>query len=213
MNAGRLGLGLVLVVAAGLAAGCGTSATSPPTTRSPSTAAPPVGTRQLTYEPFSAQGTINPTLEVSKTVNGICQAAGVAGNSSYRCFAQPSSVIYDPCFAPPKATSGPLVCPSSNPASSNVIRFDVGSLPSALQGAPEERPWAVQLSNGQVCVLVNAAWGGLGPFGCQSVTPGPGPLADCHVPMKAIPWWTIACQRQLNDSSPFTNFQVDTVWS
>ena len=209
MKSGRLGL--VLVVIAGFAAGCDTSATSPQTTQPPSTTSSPVGTRQLTYEPFSAQGTIDPTLRVSKTVNGNCQAAGVAGNSSYRCFAQPSGGIYDPCFAPPRATSGPLLCPSANPASSDVVQFDVGSLPSALQGAPEERPWAVQLSNGQVCVLVNAAWGGLGPFGCQPVTPGP--LADCHVPGQAAPWWTIACQSQENDSSPFTNYQVDMVWS
>jgi hypothetical protein len=179
-------------------------------TTPPSTIPPSVGTRQVTYEPFTAQGEIDPTLRVTETVDGTCVAAGVAGNSSYRCFAQPSGGIYDPCFAPPVATSDPLLCPSANPASPDVVQFDVGSLPSALQGAPEDRPWAMQLSNGQVCVLVDAAWGGLGPFGCQSATPDP--LADCHVPLQAAPWWTTACQSQENNASPFATYQVDTVW-
>jgi hypothetical protein len=152
---------------------CGSSPTTTPpaSTRPPSTTSSAAVTRQLTYQPFSAQGTIDPKLRVSKTVNGTCQAAGVAGNSSYRCFARASgNNIYDPCFAPPRALNGPLLCPSVNPANSNVVQFDVGSLPSALHGAPEERPWAVRLSNGQVCVLVNAAWGGLGPVGNTGFT-------------------------------------------
>lgn len=186
-----------------------TTATPPASTRSSSTTSS-AGTRELTYQAFSAHGRIDPKLRVSKAVSGTCQPDGAAGNSSYRCFVRVSgNNIYDPCFAPPRDTSGPLLCPA-NPANPNVVRFDVGSLPAALQGTPEERPWAVRLSNAQVCVLVNAAWGGLGPFSCQSVTPGS--LADCHVPVQAAPWWTIACQSHENASSPFTNYRVDTVW-
>lgn len=187
-----------------------TEATPRTTTTPPSTTSPPAGTRQLTYEPFSAQGTIDPPLRVTKTVNGNCVAAGVAGNSSYRCFAQPPAGIFDPCFASPGTTSGPLLCPSANPASPDVVQFDVGSLPSALPGVPEERPWAMQLSNGEVCVLIDAAWGGLGPFSCQSMTSSP--PADCHVPMQAAPWWTAACQSQETNTSPFTTYRVATVW-
>ncbi|MGH9054968.1 MAG: hypothetical protein ACRDYY_03765 [Acidimicrobiales bacterium] len=144
---------------------------------------------------------------MTKTVSGNCTGAGVAGNSSYRCFA--GSDIYDPCFARPGATSGPLVCPA-NPAAPDVVEFNTGSLPAALSGALQQRPWAIQLANGQVCIQVNAAWGGLGPFGSQPAPPGP--LADCHVPDQAIPWWTAACQEQLKDSSPFIAYRVVTAW-
>jgi hypothetical protein len=68
----------------------------------------------------------------------------------------------------------------------------------------------MQLSNGEVCVLIDAAWGGLGPFSCQSMTSSP--PADCHVPMQAAPWWTAACQSQETNTSPFTTYRVDTVW-
>ena len=207
-------LGVLSVASLALTA-CGsssTTATPPASTRPPSSNSSAAGTREITYQPFSAQGTIDPNLRVSKTVSGTCQADGVAGNSSYRCFVRISgNNIYDPCFAPPRGTSGPLLCPSASPADPNVVRIDVGSLPAALQGAAEERPWAVRLANGQVCVLVNAAWGGLGPFSCQSAAPGS--LADCHVPVQAAPWWTIPCQSQESASSPFTNYHVDTVWS
>jgi hypothetical protein len=224
---------VVILLAGALGAACGTTtrgsvtttarsgAHSTSTTKAPSrtgsgatttsTTPPSQGTRIIAYEPYSAKGTIDPTLRVTKTVTGSCQAAGVAGNSSFRCFAQPSSTIYDPCFAPPGATTGPLLCPSPDPASSGVIRFDVGPLPSPLSGAPQARPWAMQLSSGEVCVLVNAAWGGLGPFGCQ-VTPI-GMVADCHVPQQSTPLWTAQCQLQQTDASPFTPYEVDTIWS
>ncbi len=213
---------VIVLLAGALLTACGSSAkgsaptTRPATSSSTSATAPPssttstsqpTGTRQVTYEPFSAQGAIAPTLRVTATVSGHCVAAGVAGNSSYRCFA--GNGIYDPCFARVGATSGPLLC-TSNPAGPQVVQFDVGILPGPLSGAPENRPWAMRISNGQICVLINAAWGELGPFQCQPAPPGP--LADCHVPEQAVPWWTAACQDQTSDSSPFTTYEVDTAW-
>lgn len=168
---------------------------------------PASGTREVTFEPLSEQGTINPALEVTTTVSGNCFSSGVAGNSSYRCLS--GHDVYDPCFSAPKATSGPLLC-TSDPAANDVIRFDTGALPGPSAGAPETRVWAMELSNGQVCVVVNAAWSGLGPFGCQPSPPGP--LSDCHTPAPSDPWWTAACQDQTSDSSPFTAFQVNEVW-
>jgi hypothetical protein len=85
----------------------------------------------------------------------------------------------------------------------------VSSLPAQPGGAPASRPWAVRLAGGQICVLVDAAWGGLGPFGCQP----PGPLADCHMPAEGSPWWTVACQGQETESSPFADYRVETVWT
>ncbi len=199
----------VLLTGALLPACSGGRSSLPATTTTSTTSLPqPAGTRVLTFEPFSVQGTVLSTLRVTATVSGHCLTGGVAGNSSYRCFA--GNDIYDPCFARPGASNGPLLC-TSNPARSEVVQLDVGTLPEPLGGVPEERSWAIQLSNGQICVLVDAAWGGLGPFGCQPAPPAT--LADCHVPEKASPWWTAGCQDQASDSSPFSSYRVTTVWS
>ena len=53
-----------------------------------------------------------------------CSTTTVAGSSSYRCFS--GSGIYDPCFAKPGATSGPVICPT-NPAGANVVQLNTGS--------------------------------------------------------------------------------------
>lgn len=182
-----------------------TTSTSVPgmttTTPSPSTD----HTVQLTYQPFTPGGAIAPGLRVTKRVSGTCNGPGVAGNSSYRCFAQNS--IYDPCFARSGATIGPLVCPT-NPADPDVVEFDTAALPGPSTGAPEQRAWAIQMDDGQVCVQINAAWGGLGPFACQA----PGPRADCHVPVPSSPWWTAECQSHLTDTSQFRGYRVRAVW-
>lgn len=170
------------------------------------TTAPP-GIQAITYEPFTAQGAIDSGLHVTKVANGACNSSGVAGNSSYRCFS--GSNIYDPCFAKPGATSGPVVCPA-NPSTPDVIQLNAGSLPPPLPGPPQQRAWAIQLADDQVCIQVNAAWGGLGPFRCQPSPPGP--LADCHVPNQIDPQWKAECQTQLNASSPFTTYRVVTAW-
>jgi hypothetical protein len=182
-----------------------TPATTPPTATVPTTTMPS-STQVITYEPFTAQGAMNAGLHVTKVVAGNCTSAGVAGNSSYRCFS--GSNIYDPCFARPGATSGPVLCPA-NPATAAVTQLNTGSLPASPAGA-QQRPWAIQLANGQVCIQVNAAWGGLGPLGCQPSPPGP--LADCHTPTQASPWWSADCQTQPASSSPFTAYRVTTAW-
>ena len=192
-----------------------TSTARPPAQPSPSPANPataplttaPPGTHVITYDPFSAEGAIRQGLHVTKVVNGSCNSSGVAGNYSYRCLA--GSTIYDPCFAHPSATSGPVVCPT-NPSTPNLIQLNTGPLPTPATGLPGKRVWATQLADGQICTQINAAWGGLGPFSCQ---PSPSrPLADCHVPKQANPWWAAECQTQLNTNSPFSPYRVVTVW-
>jgi hypothetical protein len=164
-------------------------------------------TRQVRYQPFTAQGAMAPSLHVTATLAArTCVGSGVAGSSSYRCFAS-GGAIYDPCFAAPGASTGPLLCPS-NPADSNVVELTIATLPGS-EGGPATRPWAMQLAGGQVCLQINAAWGGLGPFGCQP----PGPEADCHAPVGGSPTWTASCQSQETDSAPFTPDDVVTVWS
>lgn len=169
-------------------------------------------TSQVGYEPFTSHGEIDPALVVTEHVSGTCNPYGVAG-SSYRCFAQPSHTIYDPCFVRPGATSGTLVCPV-NPASPYVVELNVVSLPRPSGTATEKRAWAMQLLNGQVCVVIDAAWGGLGPFSCSiPYSTSQGPPADCHAPLPGSPWWTAACQIQQADSSQFTAYTVAKIWT
>jgi hypothetical protein len=202
---------LVTLVVVGPLRSTNPSVHSPVATQPSTTTTVPGGaTQPIIYDPFTATGAIKPSLRVISTQPiKTCEAEGVAGEASFRCFT--ASEIYDPCFARPGATSGPLLCPS-DPAGDQVVELTGLSLPTPAphQGISDTRPWAIQLADGQVCILVNAAWGGLGPFGCGSTPPGP--VADCHAPVSGSPLWTAACQDQENATSPFTTDRVDTVW-
>ena len=194
-----LRVGTLAAASIGVLIACGTS----------TAAASPSGTRQIVFAPFAANGTPAHGFSVHTTVSGHCVAAGVAGNSTYRCFA--GNQIYDPCFARPKATTGPLLC-TYNPTRRRLVRMDVsGPLPAPLPGAPQTRPWAMQLADGQVCVLVDAAWGGLGPFSCQASSKRS--LVDCHVPTRGNPWWKTACQVKETAQSQFTSDRVVRLWT
>jgi hypothetical protein len=199
--------------AALVATGCGaatstTTRVSAPTTTTTATYTPSAGsgTRRVTYEPFTAQGTIDPSLRVTATMNATCVSGSAAGTSSYRCLA--GSSVRDPCYARPGATSGPLVCPS-NLATGEVVELTVTSLPALGVDAPREWPWAIQLSNGQVCRLASVGGNGLEPFRCQGASPQP---AGCLFPEQRTPWWTADCQDQASDSSPYSNHRIDTAW-
>jgi hypothetical protein len=166
----------------------------------------------VTFDPYSPQGTLRSTIIVTQNVSGSCVTPGVAGRSSYRCFAQPGSSVYDPCFAPPDATTGPLVC-VADPAQPAATRFQVGVLPTEPTSGAVTEPWAMRLSNGQACILVAAAWDGLGPFACPTPASSGSSEADCHQPTKASPTWVADCQSAQEPSSPFHQVPVDTVWS
>ena len=143
-------------------------------------------------------------------VSGRCSSPGVAGATSYRCIAQPDSVAYDPCFAPPLATRGPLLC-VADPIDMDVVQFSVGALPTAPATTPQTRLWAMRIGNGEVCVLVKAAWAGLGPFACPTAS-ATSTVADCHAPEHTAHGWSTACQAKENASSPFSAFGVVNVW-
>lgn len=208
----------VVVLGALALAACGGPAAHPAATTSTTTIAGAststtlAGTQQIRFDPYTSGGTAVAGLHVTQTVTGTCVAAGVAGNSSFRCFAQPSAVVYDPCFVPPHATSGPLLC-VADPAVPDAVEFDLGPLPSPASGAPAARPWAMELANGQVCVLVNAAWDGLGPFACPVPGSGPGAEADCHAPEARAPTWRAECQAEESASSAFEVLPVVRVWT
>ena len=102
-----------------------TTTTASAPARGASTTLP--GTQAASCDPCTSQGTADPSLHVTQRVSGMCVGPGVAGTSSYRCFAQPSGEIFDPCFAPSRATAGPLLCVPA-PNVHEVVAFDIGAL-------------------------------------------------------------------------------------
>ena len=180
---------------------------------SPSTAGGTATTHEAVFSPYSSQGTVLATIAITQTVTGTCVSPGVAGTSSYRCFAQPGSTVYDPCFAPPHATSGPLVC-VADPAQPEAVSFEVGPLPAEPTAGPITQPWAMQLSNGQVCIFVSAAWTtGLGPFACPTAARSSSSEADCHTPRQIGLRDEAACQAREASTSVFRPVQVVRVWT
>jgi hypothetical protein len=198
------------------AAGAHKTSTSTTAGRSASTSAPTTTTslpasKEVTFYPFTAKGAIAPGLQVTQQVSGHCTSPGVAGAASYRCTAEPAHVSYDPCFAPPLATTGPLLC-VPDPTVIDIIRFSVGALPKASTTASQTRVWAMRLQNGEVCVLVNAAWNGRGPFACPTPSTA-GSVADCHTPDKTAHGWSTECQAKENATSPFDTVRIVNVWN
>jgi hypothetical protein len=116
--------------------------------------------RTSAAQPFTASG-IDLDLTVTAHDTGTCIRYGTQAtpNRYFRCFGTTTSrgsAIYDPCFAGPLGTAGPLVCPST-PTSSDVIEFAVTSVTSDQPSPMQRFPWAMQLVTGQVCLKVNAA--------------------------------------------------------
>ncbi len=184
-------------------------ATQPPP-GSTSTSSVARGTEKITYEPFTAAG-IDPNLHVANGATGNCirYSRGTVAHYYFRCFASGGG-IYDPCFAGPQYTSAPLVCPTS-PTSSNVVAFTVTTVSSEEPPSTSSIPWAMQLSNGQVCLFVSAAWNGLGPYQCAAAPDGAS-VADCHTPDEPSSSWTAACQDHVTETSPFASKDVARVW-
>ncbi len=152
-------------------AGRASSGTGSATTQQSRTAVD--ATRVVTFEPFTASGSLASPLHASGSATGTCIDAGVAGGASYRCFASSPGGIFDPCFAGPRGTSEPLACVTS-PKDTNVVMLRATSIQDLVPVSLPPRPWAIELAGGTVCTLVNAAWDGLGPFGCPPV-PAAGP--------------------------------------
>lgn len=188
-----------------------TTTTVPPTTTTTTTES---GTKFVTYTPFTAEGALDPTLHVEATATGTsCGAYGVAGDSSYRCFTTKVNghgFVFDPCFAPSGATSGPVYCPI-NPTSPTVVEITLSSLPPAGHTA---HPWAYQLADGQVCKQVDAASGGV-PLSCTSTARHTsGPVVRCHPAQEGSPWWTTTCTTTATHTRPtlFRTYDIDVVW-
>jgi hypothetical protein len=182
--------------------GRGTAPASHPTSTTSTTS-----TEQLTYRPFNG-ATLKADLHVTGHQSGTCSLDDdvAQGQSHYRCGTM------EPCVAGSQGTNAPLACPvEADPTNHDVILWTVTSLEPIVTPAHSTHiPFALQLPNGVVCVLVNAAWSGLGPYGCGGQT-GSTP-ADCRQPKAGRSYWTTKCQNQLTQSSPFTSANVTKVW-
>jgi hypothetical protein len=206
----------------------------------------PAGTSTVIYHPFTGQA-LNRGVHVVARLSGTCleNPSPVELRLYYRCFTTPTkgagnrSFVFDPCFARPGGSRhlpSQYICPE-DPATGEVITLRATSVrvaaggrpPSGGEGRPQPSPapWAIQLLDGQVCELVAAAWGGLGPYGCQDNLPpaghavgaGPGAgvgagtrVADCHRPDSARAYWTVACQVEETGASPFRPTSVVRAW-
>ena len=199
--------------------------TTTPTTTTTTAAAPPAvttttaaaGTAQVDYQPFSGS-VLAAGVTATGTDSGHCLTYGGGSGSRvyYRCFGTTvvdgHTTVYDPCFAGAAGTSSPLACPeSTSPSFDDVVMFTVSSLDTGEPPSAVSYPWAMQLASGQLCLFVSGAWGGLGPYSCQTFT-GSGAVADCHQPASGNPWWSAACQVDETSQSPFTGEQVGKVW-
>jgi hypothetical protein len=200
-------LGAALLVAVALAA-CGSS--SSPSTHPGSTTTVPAS-RETSFYPFTAQGALSPGLQVTQNVSGTCSGPGVAGAGSYRCTSRHGSlsIDYDPCFAPPAATSGALLC-AGDPTDIDVIRLTTGALPKTPAATPERRVWALRLESGAVCVLAQEPSGGFGSFVCPT-SHAKDAVADCRTPSYGAHGWSTECQA--TEGSSFRTLRAVNVWS
>ena len=177
-------------------------------------------TTVVTYQPFVANQ-VDPALDVTGSYQATScyrYGGGAAGRYYFRCFIK--SRVYDPCFSNVGnafegvvGLSSALVCPR-NPTDNKVVELQIAhstNINTDSKPWTSARPWAFQLSNGTVCLFVNAAWGGLGPYDCQAATPTT-VLADCRVPQMTSPLWTTTCQDKKSSGNPFTSAVLEKAW-
>ena len=132
------------IVAVAVALVCGLSMASSATS---------VRTTTATYSPWSAGGTLKPTVSVAKTVTGSCWTSSIAVDAAnaYRCTS--ASYVYDPCFAAPGHHNSTVACAVS-PWSDVVVIELTGVLPHLVKRPQNPQlVWAERLGNGERCVI------------------------------------------------------------
>jgi hypothetical protein len=172
------------------------------TTTTTTVPAAPVRTQQITYQPFVGSQ-VDPSLHVTGQQSGACfeYGGGADGRYYYRCG------TVQPCFEGPQGSNAMLVCPYGEVTTNDVVEWTATSIDTSLLPATTKTPWAMLLSDGELCTFISAAWSGLGPYGCN----GPS-VSDCRQPQSGTPLWTADCQAQLTSASPFTTTTVEKVW-
>jgi hypothetical protein len=119
-------------------------------------------TRVRIFTPFNPTG-LNPGLTVKERVNGSCMAGSLADASrvdAWRCNA--GNQMYDPCFENSFGERGLLACVQMPWTNTVTMLRPISPLPTpeSDKGDPGEfLPWALELANGQRCVLLTGATG------------------------------------------------------
>ena len=119
-------------------------------------------TRVRIFTPFSPTG-LNSGLTVKERVNGSCMAGSLADASrvdAWRCSV--GNQMHDPCFENSFGERGLLACVQMPWTSSVTMLRPISPLPAPEndKGDPGEiLPWALELANGQRCVLLTGATG------------------------------------------------------
>jgi hypothetical protein len=147
----RSALPVVLIAATALttaAAACGSGAPGP---------GAGVQTRTVHVSPVTSSGVaVAGYRTLTTAANASCEPGSEAIGQAYRCFA--GNAVYDPCWAEKAAV--PTVLCVADPWSRTDARLTVSSQlsPIPAEGGIGE-PWAVQLSGGQRCLMVQGAHG------------------------------------------------------
>lgn len=152
----RVALGTAVLLVAAAASGCGTAST---TTALHTKTERPRTTAIRIYAPFGASE--DPVVPVSRTVGGYCWTSSEAADRSdaWRCTT--GNDIYDPCFAANHAAHF-VLCPEGGPWGKAMHMNLTRELPSLEPPTPKPSPtnepaWAVELTGGARCVLLEGA--------------------------------------------------------
>jgi len=156
------------------------------------------GTRAMTTSPVDTSGALRRGITVTATVTGTCAAGSEAvGDAGYRCFA--GNGIYDPCWALSTGTAQRAVVCVPDPWSTNAVKIIVPALetepPASRSPRDSDYPWAVQLTNGVRCTVLqgthDAFDGQTVNYGCD----GPEHLVLVGIPSHTTANWTFAAAR------------------
>jgi hypothetical protein len=169
-------------------------------------------TRVRIFTPFGPTG-LNPGLTVEARVNGSCMAGSLADASrvdAWRCNA--GNQIYDPCFENSFGERGLLACVQM-PWTNTVTMLKPNSpLPAAENDKSdpgEILPWALELANGQRCVLLTGATGGVAGmrinYECSDGYYVAGPVD------RTLPLWRVFHQ-PASGSIAMEQIEVSAVW-
>ena len=144
------------------------TATAPATTQAPATTIP--ATEVLDVSPVTANGIPKPAYTI---INGgqatNCENGSEVLGDAYRCFA--GNGVYDPCWADTASAPSLAVLCLAEPYDTKATMLTVSSSPTTVSGLPvagglqpftsptpidRQRPWAVQLADGQRCAAVQS---------------------------------------------------------
>jgi hypothetical protein len=169
-------------------------------------------TRVRIFTPFNPVG-LNPGLTVKERINGSCMAGSLADASrtdAWRC--NVGNQFYDPCFENSFGDRGLLACVLMPWTGDVTMLRPISPLPAAEndKGEPGEiLPWALELANGQRCILLTGATGAVAGmrinYECSDGFYVAGPID------RTLPLWRVFHQ-PASGSIALDQMEVSTAW-